>query len=112
MNALPAAIALAMLAASVGSVSARLSTGDRPLAAEPQWNTVAPIRANVRGEPSCPSGFVIRGKVCVSVSADRRALHYSAGDRETARPWINHRGQLQCPSNFILRRKICISLYY
>lgn len=112
MNTLAAAVALAVLAASAGSAFARLSTGDRPLASEPQWSTVVPIRPNARGEPSCPSGFVIRGKVCVSILAGRRALNYSAGDRETARPWINHRGQRQCPSNFILRRKLCISLYY
>jgi hypothetical protein len=112
MNTLSAAVALAVLAASVSSAFAGLSTGYKPLGTESQWSTVVPIRPNAGGEPSCPSNFVIRGKVCLSIFADRRALHYSAGDRETAHPRIDHRGQFQCPSNFVGYRKICISLYY
>jgi hypothetical protein len=112
MKALSAAVALVVLAASAGSAFAHLSTGERQIAAEPEWNTVVPIRPNARGVPSCPSNFVIRGKVCVSTFAGRGALNFSAGDRDTASPWINGRGQLQCPSNFVLRRKLCVSLYY
>lgn len=112
MKTLSIAVACAMLAASVNGASARLSTGDRSLTTEPQWSTIVPIRPDVRGEPSCPSNFVIRGKVCMSIFASPRALRYSAGDRETARPWINSRREVQCPSNFVLHRKTCISLYY
>ena len=112
MNALSVAVALVVVAASASSAFARLSTGYKPLGTELEWSTVVPIRPNAGGEPSCPSNFVIRGKVCLSIFADRRALHHGAGDRETAQPRINHRGQFQCPSNFIVYRRICISLYY
>lgn len=111
MNAVSVAVALVVLAASAGNALARLSTGYKPLGPELEWSTVVPIRPNAGGEPSCPSNFVIRGKVCLSIFADRRALNYSAGDREMALPRIN-RGQFQCPSNFIVYRKVCISLYY
>jgi hypothetical protein len=112
MKVLSAAVALVVLAMSAGSAFAHLSTGERQLAAEPQWSTVAPIRPNAHGQPSCPSNFVIRGKVCISTFAGRGALNFSAGDRDTASPWINTRGKLQCPSNFVLRREMCVSLYY
>jgi hypothetical protein len=112
MNALSAAVALAVLVASASSAFARLSTGYKLLGTDAQWSTVVPIRPNASGEPSCPSNFVIRGNVCLSIFADRRALRYSAGNRETAPARINHRGQIQCPSNFVVYRRTCISLYY
>ena len=112
MNTLSAAVALTLLAISAGSAFASLSTGYKLLGTETEWSTVVPIRPNVRGEPSCPSNFVIRGKVCLSVLADRRALHYGAGDRDMVRPRIIRRGQLQCPSNFVVYRRTCVSLYY
>jgi hypothetical protein len=101
-----------MLAGSVSGALASLSTGDRLPAAAAQWSTVAPIRPNARGEPSCPANFVIRGKVCVSIFAGARAQYLGAGDRETAQPFINAHGQKQCPSNFVIRRRVCVSLYY
>ena len=112
MKTLSVALACAMLAVLGSSAFARLSTGERKLTAEPQWSTVVPIRPNARGEPSCPSNFVIRSKVCVSIFAGTRAHYLSVGERPTARPTINRRGEMQCPSNFVLRRKLCISLYY
>ena len=112
MNALPAAVVLAVLAASTGSAFAGLSTGYKLVGVDSQWSTVVPIRPDVSGNPSCPSNFVMRGKVCLSILADRRALRFSAGNRETARPLNIHRGRIHCPSNFIAYRKVCTSLYY
>lgn len=112
MKTLSVALACTVLAVSISSAIAHLSTGDRPLAAELQWTTVVPIRPNAHGEPSCPSNFVIRGRVCVNIFADSRAHYFSAGDRQMVRPWINRRGEVQCPGNYVLRRKVCISLYY
>jgi hypothetical protein len=112
MNTLRAAVVLALLAASVSSASAGLSTGYKLVGVDSQWSTVVPIRPDVSGKPSCPGNFVMRGKVCLSILADRRALHFSAGNRETARPLTIHRGRIYCPSNFIAYRKVCTSLYY
>jgi hypothetical protein len=112
MKTLSPAAALVVLAVSASSAFAGLSTGYKLFGTEQEWSTVVPIRPNASGKPSCPSNFVMRGKVCLSIFADRSALHYSVGDREMVRPRIIRRGQFQCPSNFIVYRKTCISLYY
>jgi hypothetical protein len=112
MHTRAAVVALAVLAASASGAFAGLSTGYKLHGMEQKWSTVVPIRPNASGEPSCPSNFVIRGKVCLSIFADRSALHYSVGDRETVLPRIIRRRQLQCPSNFIVYRRTCVSLYY
>jgi hypothetical protein len=88
-----------------------------------QYGDIVPIRPNYRGEASCPSNYVIRDGVCVSIYAGRgydsgyrRYRHrYSDDDdapRATARPWINRRGELQCPSNYVLQGdRLCVSIY-
>jgi hypothetical protein len=53
-----AAVASAALAGSAGLASA-------------QYGDAVPIRPNYRGEPSCPSNYVIRGNACVSIYAGR-----------------------------------------
>lgn len=107
-----AAFALAALASTADVVSA-------------QYGDTVPIRPNYRGEPSCPSNYVIRGNVCVSIYAGRgyeygypRHRRYSDDydeprprGRAATRPWVNPRGELQCPSNYILRGGLCVSVY-
>lgn len=88
-------------------------------------------RFNRRGDPVCPSNYVIRGDYCVSIYADRRGYDrrerwdddrgyrgrrdrdwdergYRGGGIE---PQLNRRGELQCPSNYVIRRGLCVSLY-
>ena len=116
-----AAVASAALAGSVGAAIA-------------QYGNVVPIRPNYRGEPSCPSNYVIRGNACVSIYAgygshegryrgERREYHdgydrprryrdhYDGGGRAAVQPRLNYRGEWQCPSNYVIRGGLCVSLY-
>jgi len=122
-----ATVASAVLAASVGSASA-------------QYGDTVPITRNWRGELACPSNYVIRGGVCVSIYAggggypDRgyggggygrernrdygyRNYDYDDGPRRyrdgrgVVEPRLNYRGELQCPSNFVIRNGVCVSIY-
>lgn len=116
-----AAVAGAALAASFGIALAQ---------------DVVPIRPNYRGEPSCPSNYVIRQGVCVSIYAGRGGQggfeggyrreryrdsydasprrsrgDYEGGRREGFRPILRPDGLLQCPSNYVIRGGLCVSLY-
>jgi hypothetical protein len=82
-----------------------------------------PIVRNYLGQLACPSNYVIRGNLCVSIYAGRRRGYddgdyrgsYDGGYRRgpaVTRPWINNRGQLQCPSNYVLDdANNCVSIY-
>jgi hypothetical protein len=108
-----AAVASAALAASVGSAMA-------------QYGDAVPIRPNYRGEPSCPSNYVIRGGQCVSIYAGRGGYggreyyddrprryrgDYYGGGGGAVQPRVNYRGELQCPSNYVIRGGMCVSIY-
>ena len=108
-----AAVTCAALAGSVGGAFA-------------QYGDVVPIRPNWRGEPSCPSNYVIQGNVCVSIYAGRghhREYHgygkplryrgdYDGGGRAAVQPRLNYRGEWQCPSNYVIRGNLCVSIYH
>jgi hypothetical protein len=96
-----AVAAAATLVVSVGSAFA-------------QYGPSVPIRPNWRGEPSCPSNYVIRGGACVSIYAGRGYGYrdsYAGYGRRAVQPRINYRGELQCPSNYVIRGGACVSLY-
>jgi hypothetical protein len=105
-----AAVAGVALTASVGTALA-------------QYGDVVPIRPNYRGEPSCPSNYVVRGNACVSIYGERggyegrgyrhnRDYGYRDGYGGGAvQPRMNYRGEPQCPSNYIIRRGVCVSIY-
>ena len=88
-----------------------------------QYGDAVPIRPNYRGEPSCPSNYVVRGNACVSIYG-RRGGYEGRGyrrDRDygyregygggTVQPQLNYRGEAQCPSNYVIRRGVCVSIY-
>ena len=105
-----AALAATTIASGIGSAMAQ---------------DAVPIRPNYRGEPSCPSNYVIQGGACVSIYAGRhggygddgyrrgwrRGYDSYAGDRRALPPRVNYRGELQCPSNYVIRGGACVSLY-
>jgi hypothetical protein len=110
-----AAVTSATLAGSAGGALA-------------QYGDVVPIRPNYRGEPSCPSNYVIRGNACVSIYAGRGGYEggyrrdyydrprryrgdYDGGGRGAVQPRLNYRGEWQCPSNYVIRGGLCVSLY-
>ena len=80
-----------------------------------------PISRNWRGEPACPSNYVVRGGTCVSIYAGRRGYDgygrrgrgyedsYARG--RAVPPRINYRGEVQCPSNYVVRGGACVSIY-
>lgn len=107
-----AALASTMLAASAGIAFA-------------QYGDAVPIQRGYRGQPVCPSNYVVRGGACVSIYAGRgydegRAYRRSGRYRDfddsygrggAVQPRINYRGELQCPSNYVIRRGVCVSIY-
>ena len=90
-----------------------------------QYGDAVPIGRNYRGEPACPSNYVIRGNACVSIYAGRgrgyddrprrhrRDDYYSGrgSGPDVVQPRVNYRGELACPSNYIIRRGMCVSIY-
>lgn len=106
----------AMTLAALATVALALSTEVI------QAQSAVPITRNWRGEPACPSNYVIRGGACVSIYAGRGG-HYGddgyrrgyrdsyARGRGAVQPRVNWRGELQCPSNYVIRGGLCVSLY-
>lgn len=123
----------ALIFAALASVTLA-STAD---VASAQYGDVVPMGRNWRGEPVCPSNYVVRGNACVSIYAlgrggygdrypgyrrdyyrdDGRRQYYDEYDhprprgRAAVQPWINPHGELQCPSNYVIRGGVCVSLY-
>jgi len=101
--------ALMFAAAATAAIAATASP------ALAQYGASVPITRNWRGEPACPSTYVIRGGACVSIYAGRRgggyADSYADYGRRAIRPRVNYRGELQCPSNYVIRGGACVSLY-
>jgi hypothetical protein len=99
---------------AAAAIAALAATADSALA---QYGPSVPITRNWRGEPACPSNYVIRGGACVSIYAGRRGYHdgysdsYAGPGRRAVRPVMNDRGLWQCPSNYVIRGGLCVSLY-
>jgi hypothetical protein len=99
-----AAVAAAAIASSAGVAFA-------------QYGDAVPIRPNYRGEPSCPSNYVIQGGACVSIYSGRRGFregyneYRGHGGRGAHRPVMRPDGLLQCQSNYVIRNGMCVSLY-
>src|SRR5690349_10690431 len=79
-----------------------------------QYGDAVPIRPNYRGEPSCPSNYVIQGGACVSIYSGRRGFregynqYRGYGGRGVTSPRMRWDGQLQCPSNYVIRNGACV----
>ncbi len=104
--------AIVLAAATVAAFIASAGT------ASAQYGDAVPITRNWRGEPACPSNYVIRGNACVSIYAGRRAYRERrdfrdgyASDGYGIAPRMNRRGEMQCPSNYVIRGGVCVSLY-
>lgn len=69
----------------------------------------APISFNYRGEPVCPSNYIVRGNVCVNLYAGQAQPRARQAMPETAPIQRNYRGELACPSNYVIRGNACVS---
>lgn len=82
--------------------------------ASAQYGDVVPIQRNYLGQLACPSNYVIRGNVCVSIYAGGGGYGGGYERRRPAvvRPVVNPYGQLQCPSDYVLDyNNNCVSIY-
>ena len=83
-----------------------------------QYGDIVPIRPNYRGQPSCPSNYVIQDNYCISIYSPGFRGDYGGslpqrrGYGPVVQPWVNRRGQLQCPSDYVLDGAgNCVSIY-
>lgn len=84
--------------------------------ASAQYGDVVPIQRNYLGQLACPSNYVIRGNVCVSIYAGGGRYNEGGGYGRrrgaVVRPVVNPYGQLQCPGNYVLDyNNNCVSIY-
>lgn len=87
-------------------------------AAMAQYGEIVPIRPNYRGQPACPSNYVIQDNYCISIYSPRFRGYYGGslparrGYGPVVQPWVNPYGALQCPSDYVLDAAgNCVSIY-
>jgi len=122
-QAMGGAIVKAFILLSVASLAIACSNGF----AFAQYGDAVPIQPNHRGEPSCPSNYIIKGNACVSLypgggtyDGSNRPERYADNDEppltsennapHVVQPWLRPDGQLQCPSNYVISRGLCVSI--
>lgn len=83
-----------------------------------QYGEIVPIRPNYRGQPACPTDYVIQDNYCISIYSRRFRGDYGGslprprGYGPVVEPWVNPYGQLQCPTDYVLDRAgNCVSIY-
>lgn len=104
-----------IISGAVLIMTATLAFSDVAIA---QYGEIVPIRPNYRGQPACPSNYVIQDNYCISIYSPRFRGDYGGslprprGYGPVAEPWVNPYGALQCPSDYVLNRAgNCVSIY-